>query len=51
MILIFWSLCGAIVIFWVTKLIERVSDAFQVLTEIETNINKMYQSVGLNLEQ
>lgn len=48
--LILWSLCGAIVILFVTKLIERISDASQVLTEIESNANRMYQSVGLNLE-
>jgi hypothetical protein len=51
MMLIVWSLCGAIVVLLVIKLIERVSDAFQVLTEIENNANRMYQSVGLNLEQ
>jgi hypothetical protein len=49
--LILGSLCGAIVVLFMTKLIERASDAFQVLTEIESNANRMYQSVGLNLEQ
>jgi hypothetical protein len=51
MMLILWSFCGMVVVLLVTKLIERVSDAFQVLTEIESNADRMYQSVGLNLEQ
>jgi hypothetical protein len=51
MMLILWSLCGIVVVLLVTKLIERVSEAFQILTEIENNANRMYQSVGLNLEQ
>jgi hypothetical protein len=48
--LILWSLGGAIVVLLVTKLIKRVSDAVQILTEIESSANRMYQSVGLNLE-
>jgi hypothetical protein len=51
MMVLLWGTLAAIAALLVVKLMERTKSLIQTLTEIESNANRMYQSVGLNLEQ